>query len=153
LRKCWSTAVQSRSWELSKERRRWFTRKNGVITALVWFILFVMMLPSFFAIANEEELAAVSAVFGVFSSLIMMVLSLALPSSKSQKIDPNLTQAALQTLYGNTDSPPALPPQQSRPVTDYASPAGAWRANTADRARPGSVTEETTKLLKKDAEG
>ena len=42
---------------------------------------------------------------------------------------------------------PALPPQQSIPVTNWRQPI-----DTAEMAQPASVTDHTTKLLKDEAE-
>ena len=141
--------------ELYKGKTGWFTRKNGVIAAILWFIFFVMMMPAFFAVADAEVPAAISAVFGVFSSLIMLIASIAfLPSSKRTfdlplaEMPPHGAPVGLQGNVGYG----ALPPQQSQPASSYIPPEGSWRADTADLARPGSVTEGTTKLLKKDEE-
>ena len=138
--------------ELYKGKGSIFTRKNGVIFTVCWFIFFVMMMPAFFGIANAEEAAGVSAVFGIFSTMILLILSLAVLKSSRKTHD----LAALQTpqasqLYGNPQMP-ALPPQQTQPASTYMPPEGSWRApDTGDLARrPGSVTEGTTKLLKKD---
>ena len=45
----------------------------------------------------------------------------------------------------------SLPPTQSQPAATYMPPEGSWRGpDTGELAHPGSVTETTTKLLKKD---
>lgn len=137
--------------ELYQGRSSWFTRKNGVILSFLWFIAFVMMIPAFFGIADFEEGAAVSAVFGVFSSLMILIVSLAF-LKKAPKV--NYLEAhdvkPPAALYG-TQAQGTLPPQQTHPVTDYVAPQGTWRTpDTGEFARPGSVTEGTTKLLQKD---
>ncbi len=142
--------------EFYKHNQSWFTRKNGLIFTALWFILFVMMIPAFFGIANVEEVSAVSAVFGVFSTMMLLIVSLAFLKRAPQKSDLqlfDLPNAAPQSLYGH-QSAGALPPQQSQPAQVYAPPsAGSWRApDTGEFARPGSVTESTTKLLQKDEE-
>lgn len=138
--------------ELTKGKRSFFTRKNGVIFSILWFIFWVMMVPAFFGIADAEEGAAISAVFGVFTTMMFLITSLAfLP--KSQKVLP-LSGADLPTpaLYGNPQMN-ALPPQQTQSATDYVAPAGSWRTpDTGEFAQPGSVTDSTTKLLQKDRE-
>src|SRR5215212_735776 len=63
--------------ELYKGNKSLFTRKNGLIFTVLWFIFFVMMMPAFFGIANIDEVAAASAVFGVFSTMMLLILSLA----------------------------------------------------------------------------
>jgi hypothetical protein len=138
--------------ELYKGKSTIFTRKNGLIFTVLWFIFFVMMMPAFFGLAGEEEAAGVSAVFGIFSTMMLLIISLA-----ALKRAPKPYELAAQqmvppaTLYGNP-AMGALPPQQSQPASTYMPPEGSWRApDTGDLARrPGSVTEGTTKLLKKD---
>ena len=129
---------------------RVFTKKNGVVFSVIWFIFWVMMGPAFFSIANEDEAAGVSAIFGVFTTMMFLIISLAaLKSTKRYELPATAVPPA--TLYGNP-AMPALPPQQSQPASTYMAPEGSWRVpDTGDLAkRPGSVTEGTTKLLQKD---
>lgn len=142
--------------ELHKGKATLFTRKNGVIFSVLWFIFFVMMVPSFFGMAGVDEVAAASAVFGLFSTMMLVILSLAVlkRTPKSYEIAPHQMPPAHPAagLYGNQQMG-ALPPQQSQPASTYVAPAGNWRApDTDDLVRPGSVTESTTRLLKKDEE-
>ena len=44
---------------------------------MIWFIFWVMMVPAFFSIANEDEAAGVSAIFGVFTTMMFLIISLA----------------------------------------------------------------------------
>ena len=139
--------------ELYKSKSTWFTRKNGVIFSILWFIFFVMMLPAFFGIANEEESAAVSAVFGVFTTLMFLVVSLAFLKKPSRGFELSGTDAgAVRPAHLNAGIPmQELPPQQTQPAASYMPPEGGWRApDTGDLQRPASVVEGTTKLLKKD---
>ena len=139
--------------ELYKGKTGWFTRKNGVIFSILWFIFFVMMLPAFFGIANEDESAAVSAVFGLFTTIMLLVVSLAFlkRSSKAFQLpgaDINATHPA--NLQGGMPMH-ELPPQQTQPAASYMPPEGGWRVpTTGELQRPASVVEGTTKLLKKD---
>ncbi len=139
--------------ELYKGKTTFFTRKNGLIFTALWFIFFVMMLPAFFGIAGEDDAAGVSAVFGVFSTMMFLIVSLAVlkRAPKSYELAPHQMAPQHAPLYGNP-AMGALPPQQTQPATAYVPPEGSWRApDTGDLAkRPGSVTEGTTKLLKKD---
>jgi hypothetical protein len=140
--------------ELYQQKQGWITRKNGVIFSLLWFVTFVMMIPAFAGLANEEEIAGVSAVFGLFTTILLLIFSLGF-LKKSQK---TISIAALEAhqmqatgLYGATPNQHALPPQQSIPVESYTAPQGGWRTpDTGEFARPGSVTDSTTKLLTKD---
>lgn len=135
--------------ELVQGKPKLFTRKNGVIFSILWFIFWVMMVPAFFGLANAEDAAGVSAVFGLFTTLMFVIASLAfLPTSKKKYALPPM-EAQAAHLYGAGMS--ALPPQQTQPAADYAAPHGGWRTpDTGEFARPGSVTETTTRLLKKD---
>lgn len=138
--------------ELYKGKTTIFSRKNGLIFTVLWFIVFVMMMPAFFGIADLEDAAGISAVFGVFSTMMFLILSLAFLKRAPKPYElaaHQMQQPAV--LYGNP-AMGALPPQQTQPATAYTAPEGSWRApDTGDLAqRPASVTDGTTKLLKKD---
>ena len=139
--------------EIADKKPGLFTRKNGVVATILWFIFFVMMLPAFFSNANLDRAAESSAIFGVFTSMMMLIVSLAfLPSRKKDFKIPEIGPRPVSNpagLYGSAGGG-ALPPQQSQPVSSYAPPEGKWRVDTADLARPGRVTDETTKLLRKE---
>ena len=139
--------------ELHKGKSIFFSRRNGVIFTALWFIFWVMMLPAFFGIANEDDAAGVSAVFGVFTTMMLLIISLAVlkRSPKANELAPHQVRPATPAvLYGNS-SIGALPPQQSQPASVYMPPEGSWRVpDTGDLVRPGSVTDSTTKLLLKD---
>jgi len=139
--------------ELYKGKGTWFTRKNGVIFTVLWFIFFVMMVPAFFGIADVEEAAAVSAVFGVFSTIMLLIISLGL-LKKTPKAYQQMSmeaQVGAVPLYPQAHQPGALPPQQQHPASTYAAPQGGWRTpDTGELVERGSVIENTTKLLKHD---
>lgn len=140
--------------ELYKDKGTRFTRKNGIILSILWFIFWVMMMPAFFGIADADEVAGVTAVFGVFSTMMLVVISLAFLErpAKHYELVPNQMPAspAVNNLYGSAPVG-ALRPQQSQPASAYMPPEGSWRApDTGDLVRPGTVTEATTRLLKKD---
>lgn len=136
--------------DLTQGKKAFFTRKNGVIFSILWFIFWVMMVPAFFGLANEDEAAGVSAVFGLFTTLMFVIASLAfLPRTQKFSLPP-LEAHPAAGLYGNPQMN-ALPPQQTQPASQYTAPSGNWRTpDTGELARPGSVTEGTTKLLQKD---
>ena len=138
--------------ELHKGKSTFFSRKNGLIFTALWFIFWVMMMPAFFGIAGEDEAAGVSAVFGVFSTMMFLIISLAVLKRAPRPYEMAAHQVQPPAaMYGNP-AMNALPPQQVQPASTYMPPEGSWRApDTGDLARrPGSVTEGTTKLLKKD---
>lgn len=140
---------------LYSEKQSVFTRKNGIIFTVLWFIFWVMMIPAFAAIGDAEEVAGVSAVFGIFSTIMLLILSLGFlkKSQKTLSIPALEAQQQVQaaSLYGSNVNQAALPPQQSQPATAYTAPQGAWRTpDTGEFAVPSSVTDSTTKLLDRD---
>jgi hypothetical protein len=140
---------------LYNQKPRFFTRKNGVIFTTLWFIFWVMMVPAFFGIANEDDAAGVSAVFGLFTSLMLLIFSLGVlkKSPKAYQL-PAIEMPQVQQPQGLYGAPAhqVLPPQQTQPAQAYTAPQGAWRTpDTGELTRtPGSVTETTTKLLNRD---
>lgn len=141
--------------ELYNKKSGIFTRKNGVFFSLFWFILFVPFGAAFWGVLDVEELAAISAVFGVFSSILILLFSLFFLGKPKNNMPDHLQiqnhNAIPQNLSGH-HTQTALPPQQTQPAEDYISPqAGMWKApETDDLVQPGSVTEGTTKLLTKE---
>ncbi len=132
-----------------------FTRKNGMMLSLLWFIVFVPLLTSIFGSAlNIEVLGVAFALIGVFGSFMIFVASLVYLGKAPNQFDLQLNDptagATPSTLYTPTNRG-ALPPQQSQPVSSYSPPEDVWKAaDTGEIARPSSVTEGTTRLLKKD---
>lgn len=121
-----------------------FTRKNGVAFSIIWCLFFLLIMTPIFGIANIEELAGASAIIGIFGGLIMLIASLIFLKKPFVSYSLPVQQAPAH-LYGQ-QSHAALPPQQSIPAQQYATPqAGNWR-DTND-LQPTSVTESTTRLL------
>jgi len=136
--------------ELQKGKGTKFTRKNGIIFSILWLIFWMMMVPAFFAALGANRIPGAFAAFGFFSFVMLMVTSLTLlkRAPKSYELGPQQMEPSM--LYGNPTMG-ALPPQQSQPASSYMPPEGSWKVpDTGDLVRPGSVTESTTKLLKKD---
>lgn len=130
-----------------------FNKKNGVMFAVLWFFFFVMFMTPVWGILDVEELAAISAVTGIFGSILILIFSLVfLPSSKA----PAPTRFASPQniphgLYGRPEQQRQLPPEQFQPANVYNAPQGNWRApDTGELVTPGTVTEGTTKLLSKE---
>lgn len=128
-----------------------FTRRNGLIFTLFWFLFFVLILTPLFGIADVDELAGISAVLGTMGGLILLLASLTvLKKAPKQECITNLQVSSdeARNLYQGRHT--ALPAQQSIPASSYMPPpAGSWQSNTED-LQPTSVTEETTKLLNKE---
>lgn len=139
--------------ELNKKKGKILTRRNGLIFSLFWFILFVFIFTPFWGIVDVDELAAMSAVIGIFGSLLLVLTSVFFfeKTPKYSNIQALVAaNAQRQNLHGFTASANALPPQQSIPTSAYVPPQqGNWR-DTNDLVQP-SVTEGTTKLLEKDS--
>jgi hypothetical protein len=135
--------------ELNKNKSI-FTKKNGVVFGIFWFILFTMLLPAILGILNApDEPIAVCAVIGFFGMLMIVIGSLVFFRSSKENTTVQPTQLppppAVHGIPGSQHS--ALPPQQSIPASAYAPPqAGRWR-DTNDLQPTSSVTEETTRLL------
>jgi hypothetical protein len=135
------------------KKNKFFNKKNGVIFSAFWFMFFVLIMTPFWGIVGVEELAGVSAIIGIFGGLMWMIGALVLLPSSRHAIGNEVGSYASQTaqgLYGHGQQT-ALPPQQSQPVSSYVPAAGGWRApDTGEFANPGSVTDNTTRLLKHD---
>ncbi len=132
-----------------------FTKKGGVLFSVFWFILFTLFFTSVAGILDLGDLPGVFAVIGVFGSMFLLIGSLvALPSSKISSNQLPAEFAGPPTPnFRPAEQNAALPPVQSQPAGDYFAPQGDWRApDTGDFATPGSVTDETTKLLKREKE-
>ena len=136
--------------EQMNHKKPLFSKKNGVVFGVFWFIFLTMFSTAFLAILNApDELIGIIAVTGVFGAMMIIIGSLiALPSSKPPAfMMDNIIRPPDQLKYGAGQG--SLPPAQSVPVGMYAKPAaGSWR-DTND-LQPTSVTEGTTKLLEKD---
>jgi len=136
-------------------KRTFFTRRNGIFFSVIWFILFVPFGASFWGILEVDEMAAMSAVFGVFSTIVLLLFSLFFLGSGKKKASTGVSiqdqQGMPQNLSGAQQNQSALPPQQAQPAQDFVSPvAGGWKAPDTGELVPPSVTEGTTKLLKKE---
>lgn len=136
--------------------KKFLTRKNGIFFSIFWFILFVPFGAAFWAVLDVEELSAVSAVFGVFSSLLILLFSLFFlgkppKDSINQAIIQN-NNAIPQNLSSQQTQQNVLPEQQIQAAQDFVAPtSSSWKSyDTGEFVQPGSVTEGTTKLLKKE---
>jgi len=138
--------------ELYKSKK-WLTRKNGVVFSILWTIFFLLFIASLFGIADLPEMAGISAVIGIFGGLMWLIASLVFLKSAAMDSFPasELPNANVNNLSEANQK--GLPPQQSQPAQSYVPPASLWKApTTGEFARPQSVIEGTTKLLKKDEE-
>ncbi len=138
---------------LMKGKSKFFTRRNGLILSLFWFLFFVLIVTPFWAIVDVEELAAMAGVVGVFGSFMIFLSSLFFLPGKSKEI-PGFVPMRGEGQIGMGYAPGqhALPGHMQQTADEYASPQpGGWRVpDTGDLAGPGSVTEGTTRLLQKE---
>ena len=136
--------------ELYKSKK-WLTKRNGVVFSIMWIMFFLFIMAPFWGIVDVDELAGVSAIIGIFGGLMWLIASLVfLKSSKVTSFPMNeLPNANMNTLHAANLH--GLPPQQTQPAQSYVPPVNSWKApDTGEFVRPGSVTENTTKLLKKE---
>ncbi len=134
--------------QLESPKRPLLSRRNVLKFALIWFLVFLFILTPFGGIADIEELAAVSAILGIFGGLIFMISAfLFFPKDRTVTVPANFYQPGEQQRgFQPQQAQGSLPPQQSVPVSSYGPPqAGSWR-DTND-LQPASVTESTTRLL------
>lgn len=148
-------------FELNREKK-WLTRNNGLKFGLIWFLLLDFLLVPLIAIMGGEELVAIIAILGFVGALIITLYSLLFlqkepkfSTSAAQMAEMQTTHQVAQTAGGYEQPAGELPPQKTRPASEYTAPpqsaAGNWKApDTGDLVAPGSVTEGTTKLLNKD---
>jgi len=138
--------------ELNKASSTIYTRKNGIVFSLFWFIFFVPLLTSIFGgVFGIEVLGDILALIGCFGALMIFIFSLVYLKKPTRIINPFYPPMPIGSLPAGPYAPAnhALPPQQTMPASTYAPPqTGRWR-DTND-LEPTSVTESTTKLLTKE---
>jgi len=141
--------------EVYDKQKGWFTRSNGWKFGLAWFSVLTFLLAPIFAIAGMSGLPELSAVFGFIGGLLIILFSFIFLKKEPQtrnaeQLGPSQKAKEYDALHGKSNQN-VLPPQESVPTSAYVPPMNSWKApDTSDLARPGSVTEGTTKLLEKD---
>ncbi len=131
-----------------------FSRRNGLIFSLFWFLIFCTILTPLAAIGDApEELIAGLAVIGSMGALLMVIASFLLlksePKNNQWFLGQPLSNAPEKNLFQNPSqtNQTALPPQQEQ---SYVPPKNNWKAYETGDLVPRSVIEGTTKLLEKD---
>jgi len=136
----------------TNKSKKWLTRKKGLYFSLFWFMIFAMILTPIWAIVGVAELVAFCALMGTMGGLILTIASFAFlrkEPNNAKNFNQELPNHKERILYQTQNT--ALPPQQSQPAQNYVSPAHSWKApDTGEMVQPHSVTEVTTRLLKKD---
>jgi len=138
----------------SEKNEKWLTRKFGLKIALLWFSVFILLIPLAAITRAPGNITGGLAVFATIGALFITVLSFLFLSGEKKsferKNDPADRMNAPQNLSGKR-APTALPPTTSEPVSNFVPPsAGSWSAPETGELIPHSVTEGTTKLLQKD---
>jgi hypothetical protein len=131
--------------ELDKVNETKWTRKNGLIAAIFWFIILTPFQAALIGtIFGATPVQGFLAVLGVFGALLIALASMIfLPGAKRRYLPTGPATIPNAQIPGANQA--ALPPQQSIPVSSYGPPqAGNWR-DTND-LQP-SVTEGTTRML------
>jgi hypothetical protein len=140
---------------LSPDEKPVSPRKRGLKQGLFIFLLTFLFAPltamiSMFLGIRPFAVGMVTVLF-FMGGLLRMVYALMFESANpgGSTLEEHILEAKQKILA--TKSPAgALPPQRSVPVSDYVSPAsGNWR-DTNELVTPGTVTENTTRLLEKD---
>lgn len=139
-----------------QKRKKRFTRKLGLKFALLWFVFWmVVMLPLVAITDGPEEVVIAIVAFAFCGGFLISLLSflfldkeIKLTDAQKALID---TRRSAPTFKNAAAQKSALPPETSRPISDYVAPAGLWKApTTGELVAPPSVTDPTTKLLNKN---
>lgn len=128
-------------------------RRKGVMQGAFVFLLSFLLVPLTailcMAAGIGPEPVAVIAVILTVGGLLRMAYALMfeLGAPAGNALEQNV-MAAPQNMFGGNKEAGELPPAQSIPASVYAPPPGTgrWR-ETNELETPGSVTDNTTKLL------
>ncbi len=136
--------------------KKLLTRKNGIFFSIFWFILFVPFGAAICDHLGLNNLGELSAIFGVFSSMLILLFSLFFLDKSPKNINFPINAQTQKGIHGQQNNQGSLsPPPQTRTAQEYVNPNQAenWKApDTGELVSPGSVTEGTTKLLSRDEE-
>lgn len=136
------------------KNKKWLTQKNGLKFGLAWFLITTFLLVPLAAVTDApDDIVAFLAIVGFAGGLLIMLCSwlflTKVASSSNQSTIQN--EAGAAQFLRETQAQTALPPQTSQPIESYMPPASSWKApDTGELTRPGSVIENTTKLLKRE---
>ncbi|MEK7724486.1 MAG: hypothetical protein AAB336_09080 [Acidobacteriota bacterium] len=119
--------------------------KQGGMIMLVGSLLVVPIIAILYPFLQFPNVfIPIAAVISFMGGLLRIIYAWMFESSDELVFE---QERANSNLIGGKTTQNALPPQQSIPVTDYASPN--WHT-TNELVQPPSVTEDTTKLLQKE---
>jgi hypothetical protein len=130
-------------------------RNRGIRQGLMLMLLTALVVPLTAMLARigilPREFIAMAAIICAVGGFMRFVYALMFEegatSVKPRSPTFNAPAGAVSTAQVRSgQTPSALPPQQSRPASEF----NRWRAETAEMAQPPSVTENTTRLLDDD---
>ena len=128
------------------------TRRNGLLASCLWFSVFMIFLALLLFIdGGTDDLIAVVGMLGFFGSAIIVIISRFLKKRPRGHREILQTERhAGQSRFTVKQSAKELGSAETIPASDYVSPIENTKSyETGKMARVPSVTEETTKLLKK----
>ena len=132
-------------------------RRRGVMQGTFIFLLSFLIVPLVaiicMALTIGPEPVAITAILLTVGGLLRIAYALMFESGVSggNTLEQNV-MAASQNLFAGKKEAGELPPAQSIPTSAYAPPrTGRWR-ETNELETPGSVADNTTKLLHQDSD-
>ena len=122
-------------------------RRRGIMQGAFLFLLTFLIVPILVMISIALNLEPFAPVIGMFlfgvGGILRMAYAVMFESGAPRS-------SAGDNLLPQQRGAAALPPSQSIPTSVYTSPAGSWRETNDLERQPGSVTDNTTKLLHED---
>ena len=138
----------------TKQTDALFTRRNGLLTSLVWFVaLIFFIVPVLFTIEAAEDLVAVVGMFGFFGAVAIAMFSVFLGArgEKTRVESQSKKSGGLQSRSNTKSKTHELESGEPTPAIEYVSPSlNVESYETGDMLPVSSVVDETTKLLKKE---
>lgn len=131
--------------QLKPKKRRFFTKRNGMVFSLLWFIFFIFMTAFAAVVSNgDENVTPVFALIAFFGSILIMLFSaFFLPSANEVQYS---SHAEMQNQIPTNLNQNALPPQQTIPVSNFVQPqAGMWKET--NELIEVDNSEKATKIL------
>ena len=121
--------------------------KQGGMIMLVGCLLVVPVISILMPFLNFPVFVVpIAAVLSFMGGLLRMIYAWMFEEKEEFAFEQDYPN---QNIIGDKTSNNALPPPQSIPVSDFVPPPGSWQT-TNNLVQPPSVTEHTTKILKKE---
>ncbi len=129
-----------------------FSRRNGLIVSLIWFLLFIVFVIPLSLLADaHEDLIAIFGMLGFFGTVIIAMFSVFLGTRKKTLVKDSGMETTTKGVFGTNPNAKVLAEVKTQPANDFISPDVPRHSyETGKVSQPPSVTEETTKLLERD---